>query len=419
MDKFFKVSALTAAMVGALTVAPAMAEDTGFLDGASLSLTGVSDTRYRSHKIGVDADHEENLNYSDYNLAVSFSSGYHEDTIGFDLAGYFSGSLYNNGACAEISQCDGWGQDEAQNGALKVTKASLKFKGDTLSGDIGLTQMGVGTLGNVWSFVPGTYKGGKVFADLGDFKLGYGAATSYTAPWWMTSKAVPGLEKTNDSHFDFIHSVGLTGKAGDVGLNFGIGSANLSSSDETNTSFKAQVDFKAGDIALGYDFYGVSSDVDYDGLGAHHGFSMSMPAGSVTWLSQLRYTHTKNEAEFTPRTVRAYGSNNGTWSQWWDALSDWNQNTQLAFYNRISKDFGNGWNAYAGAALSQMDGEKGSGFDTEYAVNGTVGYTMPSGSLKGTTMRFHSTFLVRDMNDNSDYERADFRLQVIVPYSVF
>ncbi len=431
MDKFFKVSALTAAMMGALISAPVMAASDSaagdqyvdalseFLDGASLSVVGITDTRYRSHKIGQDAEHQENLNYTDYNVAVNFASGYHNDSIGIDLAGYFGGSLYNNGACAEISMCDGWGQDESQNGALKITKAAIKFKsGESLRGDIGLTQMGVGTIGNVWSFVPGTYQGGKAFVDLGGFTLGYGAATGHTAPWWMTSVQDPYLNESNDSTFDFLQSIGLTGNVGGVGVNLGAGHANLARSDESNTSFKAQFDVNLGDAALAYDLYAVNSDVDYDGLGAHHGFSLTMPVGAVSWMSQVRYTHTENSAEFTPRTVRAYGSNNGTWSQWWDALSDWNQDTQIAWYNRLNSDFGNGWSGYVGLGVSTIS-EETVGFDSEYALNGTVGYTLPSGAMKGTTMRLHSTYLTRDMSDNSDYERVDFRFQVIVPHNFF
>ncbi|NIY90590.1 porin, partial [Vibrio campbellii] len=266
MDKFFKVSAITAAMMGALASAPAMAATDSaagdqyvdalseFLDGATLSLVAVTDTRYRSHKIGVDADHEENLNYTDYNVALNFSSGYHNDSVGIDLGGYFSGSMYNNGACSEISMCDGWAQDESQNGALKITKAAVKFKGgESFRGDFGLTQMGVGTIGNVWSFVPGTYKGGKAFVDVGGFTLGYGASTGHTAPWWMTSKQDPNVNKSNDSTFDFLQSIGLTGKVGGVGLNLGVGHANLAKMDESNTSYKAQFDFNVGDAALAYD----------------------------------------------------------------------------------------------------------------------------------------------------------------------
>ncbi|GAL14868.1 N-acetylglucosamine-regulated outer membrane porin [Vibrio astriarenae] len=226
----FKVSAVSAALMGALAAAPSFAATDSaagdqyvdalseFLDGATLSLVGITDTRYRVGKNRTTSDDEynEELNYTDYNIALNFSSGYHNDFIGVDLGGYFSGSLYNAGGCSEISMCDGWDQDENQNGALKVTKAAVKFKGDAYRADFGLTQMGVGTIGNVWSFVPGTYKGGKAFVELGDFTLGYGGATAHTAPWWMTSSKVPGLEEPNDSQFNYLQSLGLAGKVGDV-----------------------------------------------------------------------------------------------------------------------------------------------------------------------------------------------------------
>jgi hypothetical protein len=314
--------------------------------------------------------------------------------------------------------CDGWSQDEDQNGALKVTKAAVKFKGESYRADFGLTQMGVGTIGNVWSFVPGTYKGGKAFVELGDFTLGYGGATAHTAPWWMTSSKDPYLGDPNDSTFNYLQSLGLAGKVGDVGLNLGIGHANLAHEDDDNISYKAQVDFNLGQAALSYDLYGVDSEVDYEGFGAHHGLSLKMPVGSWNWMSQLRYTHTENGAEFTPRTVRAYGSNNGTWSQWWDALSDWNQDTELAWYNRLSTEFGNGWFGYVGLGLSTID-EGVTTYEGEYAVNGTIGYTLPSGAMKGTTMRFHTTYLTRDETSGNDQEWVDFRFQVIVPHNFF
>ncbi|MEL7309233.1 MAG: porin, partial [Pseudomonadota bacterium] len=85
---------------------------------------------------------------------------------------------------------------------------------------------------------------------------------------------------------------------------------------------------------------------------------------------------------------------------------------------RLSTDFGGGWFGYVGLGLSTISEDK-VGFDSEYAVNGTVGYTLPAGAMKGTTMRLHSTYLTRDMNDSSDYERVDFRFQVIVPHNFF
>ncbi|CZF80346.1 Chitoporin precursor [Grimontia celer] len=419
----FKVSALTAAILGVAAMPTQAATESAagdqyveklneFLEGASLSTVVVSDTRYRHRKIGADAEWTENLNYSDWNLGVNFSSGY-AGAIGVDLGGYLGGSLYNNGACNEIVLCDGWGGQDTQ-GTFKATKAAIKFKTDSIRGDIGLTQMGVGTIGNVWSFVPGTYRGGKAFVDLNGWTLGYGFADQHTAPWWETVQRTPQEKQA----FDFLHSVGLVGAVGDVSVDLGVGQANLANggSDDSSTSYAAKFNYAADGWSLGYGIYAVNDKSTYDGLGAHHGIQFAMPLGDVKWDSQIRYTHTKNSAEFSPRTVRAYGSNNGTWQQWWDALSDWNQDSQIAWYNRFNFDLGEGWFAYAGVALSDISEEQ-VGFDAEYAVNGTIGYSVPNGSLKGSTIRFHATHLERDMNDNSDYARQDFRLQVIIPYN--
>ena len=389
-----------------------------FIDGASLSAVAVTDTRYRQHQYGVNADMKENLNYTDYNVILGFNSGYHKDTVGLDLAGYFSGSAYNNGSCAEISQCDNWNQSTDKNGNFKLTTAAVKLKSGIASGSVGLIQGGVGTIGNVWSFVPGTYRGAKGNLALGDWNLGYMATDSFTAPWQLT---VADNHQGGENAFDFMHSLGLTGKAGGVGLDFGIGQANLNDTTaDDNTSYKFGASYALDNgIALGYQMYGVDSTVDYDGFGAHHGLTFAMPVGSATWNSEIQYTHTNNGDEFTPRTVRGYGSNNGTFGVWWDALSDWNQDEQIAWSNRASFNFADGWFAYAGLIVA--NGTNGQAaitqFDQEWAVNGTIGYSLPRGALKGTTIRFHATHLERDMKDNSDYAREDFRFQVIVPYN--
>ncbi|GAL14867.1 hypothetical protein JCM19233_5879 [Vibrio astriarenae] len=49
----------------------------------------------------------------------------------------------------------------------------------------------------------------------------------------------------------------------------GIGHANLAHESDDNISYKAQVDFHVGQAALSYDLYGVDSEVDYEGFGAH------------------------------------------------------------------------------------------------------------------------------------------------------
>ncbi|WP_281544031.1 porin [Grimontia sp. SpTr1] len=421
----FKVSALTAAILGVVAMPAQAATESAagdqyveklneFLSGASLSAVAISDTRIRQTDTGDGFDAA--FNYSDWNLGVNFASGYTggETGVGVDLGGYLSGTLYEQTSnCSEIVLCDGWGSQDT-NGSFKATKVALKFNTGSVRGDIGLTQMGVGTIGNVWSFVPGTYRGGKAFVDLNGWTLGYGFADQHTAPWWETVQRTPQGKQA----FDFLHSVGLVGAVGDVSVDLGVGQANLtnSGSDDSSTSYAAKFNYAADGWSLGYGIYAVNDDSTYDGLGAHHGIQFAMPLGSVKWDSQVRYTHTKNAAEFTPRTVRGYGTNNGTWQQWWDALSDWNQDSQIAWYNRFNFDLGDGWFAYAGVALSDISEEQVA-WDAEYAVNGTIGYSVPNGALKGSTIRFHATHLERDMRDNSDWARQDFRLQVIVPYN--
>ncbi len=398
-----------------------------FITGATLSVVGVTDTRYRTNKNrfsdAANADTVTDLDYTDYNIILGFQSGYHKDTVGINLGGYFSGSAYNRGGCAEISQCTGWGQNDDRNGTFKLTTASLKLKGGNANGEIGLIQGGVGTIGNTWSFVPGTYTGAKGFLALGDWTLGYMAADSHTPPWQLGESDYPTTRSTtgtSEVDFNFLHSLGLTGAVGGLSLNLGVGQANINRSNDDNTSFKFAADYAfSNGISLGFDTYGVDSEIDYGGYGAHYALKFAMPVASWTWNSELQYTLTKNGNEFAPRTVNQYGSNNGTFSVWWDALSDWNQDEQIAWSNRASTSFGDGWFAYAGVIVANGTNNQAAivQFDNEWAINGTIGYSVPRGALKGATIRLHATHLERDLDSGNDYQRDDVRFQIIVPYN--
>jgi hypothetical protein len=407
-----------------------------FIDGATLSVVAVTDTRYRQGKNrwtdSADAEMGQELNYTAYNVIVGFQSGYASDTIGVNLGGFFSGDMYSDGGQNEISQGTGWGQAEDSNGSFKMTTAAIKLKGgDSFTAEVGMIQGGVGTIGNVWSFAPGTYRGAKGNYAFGGWNLGYMATDYFTAPWQMIEQDSPYNEETP---FDFMQSVGLSGSVGGLGMNFGLGLTNLageykasnSYSDSDNVSFNIALNYALDNgMALGYQTYGVSAVEfaeagDDTGLGQHSGLTFKMPLGAVTWDSQIRYTSTANGKEFAPRAVQAYGTNNGVWGQWWDALSDWNQDDQVAWSNRASFSFADGWSAYAGVILANgSNGERTdiNHFDSEMAVNGTIGYSIPRGAMKGSTIRFHATYLTRDLKSGNDYNRNDFRLQLIVPYN--
>ncbi|MBJ6923250.1 porin, partial [Vibrio cholerae] len=71
---------------------------------------------------------------------------------------------------------------------LKIYKAALKFKAnENFDGRFGMIQAnGNGTIGNVWSFVPGTYRGFELNGKIGNFNLTYFGADQFTAPWLLS-----------------------------------------------------------------------------------------------------------------------------------------------------------------------------------------------------------------------------------------
>ncbi|MGF1714664.1 porin [Photobacterium chitinilyticum] len=465
-SKLFKVSALTAAMFGVLALPVHASSESAagdkyveavneFMKDSALNATFVVDTRTRTRNRGnVGDDVWSRFDYGSYNAILDFSSGYHDGWLGADVGAYFSGDLYNSSQvngdtdeylCNEISTCNNldWGSGEGN--PLKVYKAALKFKAtEEVDGRFGMLQSGGnGTIGNVWSFVPGTYRGFELNGKIGDFTLSYFGADQYTAPWILhEDDYAPTLWA--DTTWSYLHSLGFSGNVNDdLYIALGVGQAtnvvyatdvdwdnsvvNGYSDKNDNTSYRAYTRYTFNDTTtFAFDFYGVTDDVQYDGLGYHAGLSLNKSFDKISWTSELRYTDTKNGAEFVPRTIQTYGSNNGTWSQWWDALSDWNQDGELAWYNRVAYDAGNGWNYYAGfgygtGADEAKNGQAGSAFESEYAVNGTVSYSLQSGSLKGSTVRLHGTYLVRDefadQNVAGGYDETDLRFQVLIPYS--
>ncbi len=437
---FFKLSALTITILSTFAATPfAMAgtENRGFINGSSLNATIINDTRVRSHNDNAAFDRYDRLNYSSYNAILDFKSGYYRNTIGVDLAGYMGGDFYNHSLQNEngqylaneisFSNNQDWG---AGNGPhFKLYTAAIKFKiGDTFDGKAGLIQStGNGTVGNVWSFVPGTYRGAELNANFGNGgKLTYFWADKYTAPWLLSEDDYVGWA---DTSWNYLHSIGYSNQRGRLSYNLGIGQAtdvryNGSSKATNPISYKAYFNYAANDTTtLAADFYGVHDKVKYKGVGYMTGLSLTKQYGQWQWLSQLRYAKSENGTEVVPRTIYTYGMNNGNWSQFWDALSDWNQSGEVSFYNRLSYDMGNGWNYYLGTGYGTGMESRVVGYRNEFAINGTVGYTVPAGRLKGTTVSLHGTWLTRDetpvKNQTTGKDQTDVRLQVIIPYQFF
>lgn len=191
------------------------------------------------------------------------------------------------------------------------------------------------------------------------------------------------------------------------------------------TGYKAYAKYTINEnMSLAYDFYGVNDDVQYDGLGFTTGLSFNAKFGQFSWMSDLQYANSNNGNDVNPRMIYTYGMTNGTYSLWWDALSDWNKSGEVSWYNRISYDQGNGWNYYLGFGYgtgvekkAQLQGDWH--YDSEYAFNATIAYSLQSGALKGSTIRLHGTVLERDevKGATRTADETDLRFQVIIPYS--
>ncbi|PKF62831.1 porin [Psychromonas sp. psych-6C06] len=414
-----------------------------FVQDATLSAAAFVDTRIQKNKIGEEGELEDALNYTDYNLVLAFQSGFTGDNgIGVDLTGLYAGTLdQKTTECTEISYCSGWSNNPSEDGTFKFTKAAIKYQLANVNGDFGYTDMGVGTLGNVWGYVPGTYRGAKIFAAFEHFNLGYAFVDSHTATWQKTVADSP----DGKLNYKYIHAAEITGNIAGIDAKLGLGYAKLTEEyatawkeieggewvqgdDDSSTSLQIALDYWGESFSLGYDVYMVNSERDYAGLGAMHGLKFELPVGGLTWNSELQYTHladatTAGPDGFANRMVAgAYSTNAGTFSLWWDAMSDFNQNQELAWFNKVSYSFDNGIWLNGGVVLATI-GDDQAYMDKEWAVNGNIGYTVPTGNLKGSTLLFHVTHLNRN-EQNPDLNggwyaqsQQDFRLQLIMPYN--
>ncbi|MCV3283789.1 OprD family porin [Aeromonas veronii] len=453
MEKvIFKRSYIGAAVLGVMmATAPVMAAENpvgenyeeavdSFIHDAAFTGAAVVDTRYRGRSDADGSNIHSRLNYSSYNVLLNFNSGYHDGWLGIDLGGFFSGDLYNDSIqnadgtylCNEISMCQtGDWTDGAHD--FKPTTVAIKLKpAANTDAQIGFIQGGVGTIGNNWSFAPSTYRGFK-FSHAFDngMTLGYMGADEAEAPWlhdWEDAK-----EAWYVQDFQYLHSIGLSGSAGKLSYNFGVGQAvdvdygDKVKGTQNNYSYNVYAKYALTDaVSLAYNMYGVDDEQMYNGFAAHHGAILDW-AINQNWgfTSQVQYTQMDEDAEmgeFAPRTMARYGSNNGVYALWWDALSDWNMPGEVAWYNRLSYDTGSGWKFNLGAGYGGGADKSKAGFsyESEWAVNADVMYTISTGALKGTLFKLHATHLERDAFEGKDERNEqDLRFIVIAPFSFF
>ncbi len=463
MDKFFKVSALTAAMVGALAASPAMANDpvgpeyagevSEFFSETTISgnLNFFMRARDRAGKDanGDDTSKVTNLDHGSVFANLGFHSGYVADVIGFDAVIYSTFDMWageDTGGSFEhemnffdcdsaygASSCDSYNTD---NGVSFAT-AALKFKfGENVNAKLGYFQPSVpSTLGVNWSFAPGTYRGGELGASFGDLSLGFVYADEYKAPWFKeTYEFNEGtfLGGEGDNVGD-VYSLGARYALAN-GISFDVGYGALTDGDRKNAHIKVKGTTDSG-LYWSPQLYVVDDDNQYDDTAFQLALLTSKSVGQYSFRAEATYTSADSEdtrgnvGNMAYRLTEQYGGSNGAYEIWWNNRSDFNHDGEYAFFLSAARDFsdigGNGFSAGISGAYGA--GAEADGYDelVEYAYSFFANYAIQAGALKDANVSFYYTNFYNDSDapdwgaySNAFNDETDFKLMLTIPFAV-
>ena len=449
-SKFFKVSALTAALLGAVAM-PAMAEqevpqniineEIAFFSESTIS--GNVNFWFRDRERGnVDANGKDtpkttNLNHSSAFLNLGFNSGYIADVVGLDLVAYTTWDLSNDAFGHEMNfQGDRMGEacfknsDDAceEKGGVSVATAALKLKfGENLNAKLGYFQPSVpSALGVNWSFAPGTYLGGEVGANFGDLALGLVVADQYKAPWF---KYTDGMKSYGDGDEATLYSLGLRYGFGN-GMSIDTAYANLDERSIAHVKFKATTE---GGLYYSPQLYVVKDSKQYEER--DYGFQLALltgwSAGQYSFRAEATYTDAGGDDGdwLAYRPTQAFGGSNGAYEVWWNNRSDFNHHGEFAGFASVSRDFSDiGATGFSvGMSGAFGIGAEVDGFDElkEYAGSVFASYAIQNGALAGANFGMHYTKYINDTNNpnwagytNSFQDESDIKVTLTIPFGI-
>ncbi|MGD8173389.1 multidrug transporter [Vibrio sp. TRT 21S02] len=460
MDKFFKVSALTAAMVGALAASPVMAQDPVGPEYASevseffseSTISGNLNFFMRSRdRAGKDADGNDtekvaNLDHGSIFANLGFHSGYVANTVGLDVVIYSTFDMWNNASfehemnffdCDSVygagDSCDSF---ETDNGVSFAT-AALKFKlADVGTAKLGYFQPSVpSSLGVNWSFAPGSYRGAEIGASFGGLSLGAVYADEYKAPW------IKETYEFNQGTFwggagedaGDVYSLGAR-YAFDNGLSLDVAYGGLTKGDRKNAHVKLKGTTDGG-LYWSPQLYVVDDDNQYDSTAFQLAMLTSQSVGQYSFRAEATYTSADSDetrgqvGNMAYRLTEQYGGSNGAYEVWWNNRSDFNHDGEYAFFLSAARDFsdigGNGFSAGVSGAYGA--GAKAEGFKelTEYAYSFFANYAIQGGALKDANISFYYTNFYNDTDagdwgaySNAFNDETDFKLMLTIPFAV-
>ncbi len=405
--------------------------------------------RYRD-RYNVDTqEYATNLSHASTQASFNFQSGYWRDFIGADFGVFASADLYNRGSPDHEMNFfpwddpwhPDWTQKDARDG-MSIYQAALKLKAGPFWAQTGLFQpKGPGVLGVNWSFLPGTYQGAEMGADIGKWSFATAWANEYKAPWFRhTNKFKKQDYRTGDKTYDvdYVASVGARYNATD-NLNFEA-AYGQSQSYLWNAHFKAKYTLPLGEDSLyltaqTYFMNDMNSRIgdNFSSLALQQYLAAAYNRGP--WTFNLEFTYTLapdsnpgNVGYFAYRLVKPSGGAKGAYEPWWDLRSDWNHHREKAVFFKISRSLDDlglppgfragisgafGWDGRS-SATPQKFSEAAYGLD--------LSYTVPKGRLKGTVVALHYT----RYNNRTDFpswtpfhnafqDEHDVKFSIVVP----
>ncbi|WP_105902494.1 multidrug transporter [Vibrio gangliei] len=463
MEKKFKVTLLTAAMVGAFASMPAAAEDpvgpeyagevTKFFSESTVSGNLNFFMRARDRAPGTDANGNDekkitNLDHGSVFANLGFNSGYVGDVAGADFVIYSTFDMWNNGSPdhemnfwgvnnpydknPDDSGCDGaWDSSCTDNGA-SIATAAAKFKfGDVATAKLGYFQPSVpSSLGVNWSFAPGTYRGGEIGFNFSGLELGVIVADEYKAPWFKTTY---GFQTTNGEDAGEVYSVGARYTL-DNGISFDAAYAGLTDGDRKTGHFKVKGTTDGG-FYWSPQVYIVDDKEQYDSTAFQLAFLSAYSLGQYSFRAEATYTSAESKDEnsvgnLSYRVTSQYGGSNGAYDIWWNNRSDYNHDGEFAGFLSASRDFSDiGAKGFSAGVSVAGGGGASAGGDiddlVEYAYSAFANYAIQGGALEGANINFYWTQYFNDTNagnwapyTNLFQDENDFKLMLTIPFTV-
>ncbi|MDR2945471.1 MAG: OprD family porin [Candidatus Adiutrix sp.] len=406
--------------------------------------------RYRD-RLEKSTDHYGvNLSHASSQLSLDFESGWLGDFLGFDFGVFGAYDFYNDSAGADhemnfVYWRDPWHPEwnsSKNKDAASVYKALMKMKAGPLWARAGYFQpQGPGVLGVNWSFLPGTYQGAEVGADLGRLTLAVAWADEYKAPWYTDTYHFQKADgRGNFQQVDYLWSLGARYQATErLSLEAAYGQ---SQSYLWNAHLKAKYELPLADgdtLRLAAHSYFIN---DINGAGAmddnvsatalQQYLAAIYSTGPWTLNAEFTYSRAPHEQAgqvnyFAYRLVRPSGGAKGAYEPWWDLRSDWDHHQEKAVFFKAGRALDDLGLSGVKAAVSGAYGWGGRAWGSpetfsEAALGLDLSYTVDQGPLAGAIFALHFTYYDNrtdlpswDTFQNAFQDEHDVKFTMIIP----